>query len=1119
MEAPPLLDRKEFFRVTGSKFSESAFDHFADHDGMVSRERLVHIANSADVYLSHEWGVDELARGTHSRALCIGQYLLTKGLFFSADNGQPLNGNDRDYSSRIATAVGRAQCVLVCLTRRYYEQLEAPGANTTKEEFHCALSAKGPRLMIPVLMESGARIAAGQVPSVIWEHFRNRYCIDLSQMEDRFTSRRGPRGVKVRENALLDDLADCVCKTVHPLRDGGDYRVLATVQESTVEGRHYSWLKAHLPELDHPTCSKYAQLFSAAGVQTSSKLFHRLQVDGQYLVKLGVTNAAHAQHIRAKLYGDLSGNMDVVNAARIDGVIAQARAVEQQKRDEIACQKAISDDIATKNYETIAMAAEDALSVTLREVHRESQRMTRYHAAKSEMLLLSLEETAQLSQRIAAAQARMFALHLENTDQHRVAEYVHISSITDGVRACIALRHLLLKIQREIDHHGEVGRPAGSESDDILSFVLQATSGEGQMVASSDDAPLLISNEAHHNSPTSKPPAPDCSYNQSQQEKIKAYITRQQTDSHHHKHRGAPTTNDHGLLYNLLQESVYVLHLLVVLSRDNPRSEEHIAALGQNSVVKLWTALMSTTYLFNHHFDSCHDGMPYSYRRLAAPLEGLRAMKYLCRYSAYRRSINLRNIYLFAAGNAVPLCLEIVKFHLLDSEVVQAALECVLLVLDCVQYYKEHCAALLADRSNLLLLLMVVEKYNSRTLDPGLKVSDSTLLNRLHIQTTVCNILSLAVRTATSTLHPANTLLESLHVQHTVPPLLVATMHHIVAYLDSPIHIAGNRGRSKTAVQAYESSELQYLEISCRVVSSLDCLFFDHRHTVDLRTTEDVIASPHLISQQAMRQFDSLTVLQFIARLFVRYEPDVVMSRYLVTTVRNVVHRSEVNKAHCARLGVVEHVTRVMRVSAACHFGGGVDAGEARETLIECLLALNNLIILQHDTSTVALQYSGDGTASASCHRGRRGATEPPKDRSQLTDREASSHILSWVVEQGTAEVVLDVLKSHSGDRSLLRAGLILTGKLVHRGLYLTCQRFVQLGICEKVRIFSPDVLSSINDRSCVSPTRSTPCSNTTLRTARCSCSLYLSTRAWPPRTPTSWAPASDWLAWVCARR
>jgi hypothetical protein len=123
---PELIDRHTFHTITKGRFSEESYDIFSDRDGQISRERFKEIVSSRDCYLSYEWGYDSLGRSVPNRVSQITEYLNEKGLYIYAEDGSYRHNvpmGKMSLRERIRQSLKSSSCLVLCLTKRYYEKL------------------------------------------------------------------------------------------------------------------------------------------------------------------------------------------------------------------------------------------------------------------------------------------------------------------------------------------------------------------------------------------------------------------------------------------------------------------------------------------------------------------------------------------------------------------------------------------------------------------------------------------------------------------------------------------------------------------------------------------------------------------------------------------------------------------------------------------------------------------------------------------------------------------------------------------------------------------------------------------------------------------------------------
>jgi hypothetical protein len=133
-------------------------------------ENLTFAQNATDVFLTHDWGFDELDRENHERVTRLNIALKDRGLTTWFDT-ERMEGFIKD---KMTEGIVNTGCVLVCITDRYIEKVSGRGANKDKDnclfEFRWACDNKGPSKMIPVIMEPSSRDASlwyGMVASAL----------------------------------------------------------------------------------------------------------------------------------------------------------------------------------------------------------------------------------------------------------------------------------------------------------------------------------------------------------------------------------------------------------------------------------------------------------------------------------------------------------------------------------------------------------------------------------------------------------------------------------------------------------------------------------------------------------------------------------------------------------------------------------------------------------------------------------------------------------------------------------------------------------------------------------------------------------------------------------------
>eukprot|EP01041_Mallomonas_annulata_P000122 gene122-182_t len=84
---PDDVDLEQFQQLAGPRYRRSLFFKNANEAGKMTKEKLLELNEMTDVFLSHDWGVDELGRKNHDRVSIINAGLKARGLVTWFDHG------------------------------------------------------------------------------------------------------------------------------------------------------------------------------------------------------------------------------------------------------------------------------------------------------------------------------------------------------------------------------------------------------------------------------------------------------------------------------------------------------------------------------------------------------------------------------------------------------------------------------------------------------------------------------------------------------------------------------------------------------------------------------------------------------------------------------------------------------------------------------------------------------------------------------------------------------------------------------------------------------------------------------------------------------------------------
>ena len=103
-----------------------------------------------DLFLTHDWGVDELERDNHKRVDRLNKKLQDKGVVTWFDSEQ-MKG---EVVEQMIRGIDNSQLVIVFVTKRYNDKINSSNANDNcKKEFNYAIRTKSASKIIPVVME------------------------------------------------------------------------------------------------------------------------------------------------------------------------------------------------------------------------------------------------------------------------------------------------------------------------------------------------------------------------------------------------------------------------------------------------------------------------------------------------------------------------------------------------------------------------------------------------------------------------------------------------------------------------------------------------------------------------------------------------------------------------------------------------------------------------------------------------------------------------------------------------------------------------------------------------------------------------------------------------------
>jgi hypothetical protein len=737
---PPTIDKDYFTELTKHKFTSASYDAFADHNGKVSKARMVEIASMTDCYLSHEWGIDKEGRNTSERVRKLNKFLQSMGLYTYFDEGQIYGKNPQEM---IKEKIKNAQCVIICMTERYFYQINLEGENPTKLEFFESMDNKDLRYIIPLVMEK----AAFKIPEWIvqrYPQFNVKTHLNLSTYGD----------IGNDDKDVHSDVMVYVTRSIRPLREGGSFKQQRSQFLSTIVGRHYKWMLKHLPKFGHVLCLEYAEKFGEHEIESTSRLWQLLQHDINFLQTINI-NAKDAKLIRDALKEDLESNMDTRNIKQIDALIAyEAQLVE----NEIQHQRNLNQesiDMRIRFSENTLMSVEDELSRGDREQCRMDRQHDIYLQGRARLLRIADKHHEHYKDILFEMRAAQRKRDNDNDAEWRRYDYNLIGRITHPVEASGALYRLFIKIDRATVHllkdtvylddpeHPPISTSSTPGSVALKRNRIQSFIDRSTILGMMET--MEIEQKLREKPPPGTAMAPGPIFgSEKRSSKFRAITAGSEKSSTGARGGGGAGSGSgggggggddaraedaesldleaaaaesietlrNGRLVYLIQEAAYICRCMINLCEYNT---ENVALFGESGAVKLLTALLAQVYLFSCSFESFF--MPMSFHFLNMPGEVILAIRYLIKCGVGWRNINAKLGYLFVEAGAIELCVEIVRFHLNDIGIVKDAVELLFVLIDLPNPGTAQASIeiFMKDPNNLILLIMVMEKYGNTT--------------------------------------------------------------------------------------------------------------------------------------------------------------------------------------------------------------------------------------------------------------------------------------------------------------------------------------------------------------------------------------------------------------------
>ena len=178
----PVINKEVFSSLAGAIYSDSLFNLLSKDGVTIDKDTFLAFVHKAkDIFITHDWGTDELGRKNHDRAARLNKALQKKGLRVWFDE-EMMNG---DIQAKMGEGIDHCACFVILITKRYLDKVAGKGEKGTLDncyyEFSYAASLKGRDKMVPVVAEPRCKNASawyGKVGQVLGQILYEDYTKD-----------------------------------------------------------------------------------------------------------------------------------------------------------------------------------------------------------------------------------------------------------------------------------------------------------------------------------------------------------------------------------------------------------------------------------------------------------------------------------------------------------------------------------------------------------------------------------------------------------------------------------------------------------------------------------------------------------------------------------------------------------------------------------------------------------------------------------------------------------------------------------------------------------------------------------------------------------------------------
>jgi WD40 repeat protein len=264
---------------------KATFERYQDvNSSLISTEKVAELKLKTDVFLTHDWGIDELGRTNHDRVAAVNKELKSMG-FVTWFDSEKMTG---EVVYQMVNGIDNAAVVIVFMTQRYMTKVNGSNANDNcRKEFNYAIQKKSSTKMIPVVMEPRMTDIRGSWTGLVQMELGNILYVDFSndndfqsaiqQLKAEILSRTNPLWV-LRTSPLTP-----MSKATPPPPPPGSIKTSET-DLLMIEQLSF-WLNSL--HISFATSRRYAELLMQKDTGSITKLRRKLERNSSYLEEIG----------------------------------------------------------------------------------------------------------------------------------------------------------------------------------------------------------------------------------------------------------------------------------------------------------------------------------------------------------------------------------------------------------------------------------------------------------------------------------------------------------------------------------------------------------------------------------------------------------------------------------------------------------------------------------------------------------------------------------------------------------------------------------------------------------------------------------------------------------------